>query len=63
MLLVIDIGNTNIVMGVYDGAHLLKDWRIRSERNITEDEFNILVSNLFTGSNIDINKIDKTTQL
>jgi type III pantothenate kinase len=60
MLLVIDIGNTNIVMGVYDGAHLLKDWRIRSERNITEDEFNLLVSNLFAGSNIDINKIDKT---
>lgn len=60
MLLVIDIGNTNIVMGVYDGAHLLKDWRIRSEKNITEDEFNLLVSNLFAGSNIDINKIDNT---
>ena len=60
MLLVIDIGNTNIVMGIYDGAHLLKDWRIRSERNTTEDEFNLLVSNLFAASNINTNEIDKT---
>ncbi|MDI6686704.1 MAG: type III pantothenate kinase [Desulfobacterales bacterium] len=60
MLLVIDIGNTNIVMGVYDGAHLLKDWRIRSQRDITEDEFNIIASNLFAEGNINIDKIDKT---
>ena len=60
MLLVIDIGNTNIVMGIYDGTHLLKDWRIRSERNTTEDEFNLLVSNLFAASNINTDEIDKT---
>ncbi|MBW1822929.1 MAG: type III pantothenate kinase, partial [Deltaproteobacteria bacterium] len=35
MLLVIDIGNTNTVIGVYDGNHLIKDWRIRTERNTT----------------------------
>ena len=43
MLLVIDIGNTNIVMGIYDGETLIRDWRIRTERNTTEDEFNILI--------------------
>jgi type III pantothenate kinase len=47
MLLVIDIGNTNTVMGVYDGKRLVRDWRLRTERNTTEDEFNILVSSLF----------------
>jgi type III pantothenate kinase len=60
MLLVIDIGNTNTVIGVYDGRHLLKDWRIRTERRTTEDEFNILASNLFSEGNIRSNKINKT---
>jgi type III pantothenate kinase len=60
MLLVIDIGNTNTVIGVYDGRHLVKDWRIRTERRTTEDEFNILASNLFSGGNISAKKINKT---
>ena len=60
MLLVIDIGNTNTVIGVYDGRHLVKDWRIRTERRTTEDEFNILASNLFSEGNISSKKIHKT---
>jgi type III pantothenate kinase len=60
MLLVIDIGNTHTVIGVYDGRHLVRDWRIRTERRTTEDEFNILASNLFSGSNISSKKISKT---
>jgi type III pantothenate kinase len=60
MLLVIDIGNTHTVIGVYDRKHLVKDWRIRTERRTTEDEFNILASNLFSESNISSNKINKT---
>lgn len=60
MLLVIDIGNTNTVIGVYDGRHLIKDWRIRTERRTTEDEFNILASNLFSDGNISSKNIDKT---
>ena len=60
MLLVIDVGNTNTVIGVYDGRHLVKDWRIRTERRTTEDEFNILATNLFSGSNIDAKNIGKT---
>ena len=60
MLLVIDIGNTNTVIGVYDGKHLVKDWRIRTERRTTEDEFNILATNLFSEGNISSKNIDKT---
>jgi type III pantothenate kinase len=48
MLLVIDVGNTNTVLGVFDGDRLATDWRIRTERNATEDELNILVRNLFS---------------
>jgi type III pantothenate kinase len=60
MLLVIDIGNTNTVMGVYQGHRLIKDWRLRTERNTTEDEFNVIVSSLFAQAGIPPEKIEKT---
>lgn len=60
MLLVIDVGNTNTVIGVYNGNSLVKDWRIRTERRTTEDEFNILLTNLFTNGNIKSADIEKT---
>lgn len=60
MLLVIDVGNTNIVLGVYNGRTLIEDWRIRTERNITEDEFHILAFSLFEGSRIRPEEIDRT---
>ncbi|RJP74980.1 MAG: type III pantothenate kinase [Desulfobacteraceae bacterium] len=60
MLLVIDVGNTNTVLGIYNGKRLVKDWRIRTERNATEDEFFILASNLFLGSNIRFDEIKRT---
>lgn len=60
MLLVIDVGNTNTVMGIYDGRQLLKDWRIRTERNTTEDEFNLLAANLFASSRIKIENVTRT---
>ncbi|MBT3312663.1 MAG: type III pantothenate kinase [Desulfobacterales bacterium] len=60
MLLVIDVGNTNMVIGVFDGDNLIKDWRIRTERNRTADEFGVLASNLITGSGINMIDIKKT---
>jgi len=60
MLLVIDIGNTNTVIGVYAGKHLIQDWRIRTERRTTEDEFHVLASNLFAESKINSKDIGKT---
>ena len=60
MLLVIDVGNTNTVIGIYDGRQLLKDWRIRTERNTTEDEFNLLVTNLFAGNQVSLEQVDRT---
>jgi type III pantothenate kinase len=52
MLLVIDVGNTNTVIGVFDGKALKHSWRIRTERNTTEDEFNVLTTSLFAGGDI-----------
>lgn len=46
MLLVIDVGNTNIVLGVYDGEKLLDNWRISTDRNRTTDEYGGSIMNL-----------------
>ena len=48
MLLAVDIGNTNTVIGVYDGDRLIHHWRLRTEKDATEDEFYLLVTNLFS---------------
>lgn len=47
MLLVIDVGNTNIVFGVYEGKELLYDWRIATEKNRTSDEYGLLFEQIF----------------
>ena len=60
MLFVIDVGNTNIVMGVFDGDKLARHWRIRTERNTTEDEFQVLAAGLFGRSGITFKAIEKT---
>lgn len=60
MLLVIDVGNTNTVMGIYRGEVLVKDWRIRTERKTTEDEFNVIVTSLFAIDGIEIGAIRRT---
>lgn len=60
MLLVIDVGNTNTVIGVYEDDVLKQDWRIRTIRETTADEFNILARALFADKGIrrtDISKI------
>lgn len=47
MLLVLDIGNTNIVMGAYEGKRLMKHWRISTDRQKTGDEYGMLMNDLF----------------
>ena len=53
MLLAIDIGNTNIVLGVFDGARLLESWRLATMRERTADELGLLVDALFAHSRIE----------
>ncbi len=59
MLLVIDVGNTNTVIGVYKNDILKFDWRIRTVRNATADEFNVLANSLFLDKGMDRKKIKK----
>ena len=52
MLLAIDIGNTNIVFGVFKEKNLIKNWRIFTEKNKTADEYGVSLLNLFYFSKI-----------
>ncbi|MGE5373135.1 MAG: type III pantothenate kinase [Solirubrobacterales bacterium] len=47
MILVLDVGNSNIVAGVYRGDELLNHWRVRTDRLRTADEFGIIFMGLF----------------
>jgi len=49
-LLVVDVGNTNVVLGVYDGDELLRSWRLATARERTADEYGILVKQLTDGT-------------
>lgn len=47
MILVMDIGNTNIVLGLYQGKELLHHWRLSTNRGATVDEYGMIIHNLF----------------
>ncbi|MDX2481328.1 MAG: type III pantothenate kinase [Desulfuromusa sp.] len=47
MLLVIDVGNSNTVLGIYDGQNLVKDWRVGTDKYRTIDEYAMLINDLF----------------
>jgi len=47
MILVFDVGNTNIVVGVYDRNELLTHWRIRTDTLRTADEYGVMLNSLF----------------
>lgn len=53
MLLAIDVGNTNIVLGVFDGETLVQSWRLQTVRERTSDELGLLVDGLFEHSRIE----------
>jgi len=48
MLLVIDVGNSNIVLGVYDGLQLVRNWRLSTDKSRTSDEYAVLLHSLFS---------------
>src|SRR5207247_2421199 len=52
LLLTIDLGNTNTVLGVFEGAALRAHWRLATRREQTADEYGILVRNLFASSGL-----------
>jgi len=57
MLFVVDIGNTNTVLGVFRGAELAASWRITTPRAQTGDEFGLLLRGLFATHQLDVTAI------
>ncbi len=58
MILTIDVGNTNTVLGIYKEEKLVKHWRVSTDKNKTPDEYGTLFYNLFDYSGFDIKKIN-----
>jgi type III pantothenate kinase len=58
MLLAIDIGNSNVVLGVFDGERLRASWRIGTKASITADEYAMIMKDLFGFAGIEFKQID-----
>jgi len=58
MILVFDVGNTNIVLGVYDERVLTHHWRVSTEKSRTMDEYAVVIKNLFDFSGLTFQEID-----
>jgi type III pantothenate kinase len=57
MLLVLDVGNTNTVLGLYDEAQLRANWRVATTKTQTVDEYGVIFRNLFSMDGIDAKQV------
>lgn len=57
MLFTVDIGNTNIMFGVFKERDLINHWRIGTDKNKTSDEYGVLFRNLLDISGVEVNSI------
>src|SRR4051794_29096696 len=57
MLLVLDVGNTNTVLGLYDKAELRANWRVSTAKTQTVDEYGVLFRNLFSMDAMDAKQV------
>lgn len=53
MLLAVDIGNTNIAIGIFQGKKLIENWKIRTEKEKTSDEYTLILLDLFHFSRLE----------
>lgn len=57
LLLCIDVGNTQSVMGIFRGREIISRWRIRSDRDRTADEYSHLIKDLLRGDGVDLGSL------
>lgn len=57
MILLFDVGNTNIVLGVYDERLLTHHWRVSTDKSRTVDEYAVVIKNLFDFSGLTFQEI------
>lgn len=58
MLLAFDVGNSNIVLGVFKDGKMITNWRLETDNNKSADEYGMIVSQLFKYEGLDISEVD-----
>jgi type III pantothenate kinase len=58
MLLALDVGNTNVTIGIFHSERLTHNWRLRTVRDHTADEWGILLRNLFSLSSLNLSEVN-----
>lgn len=58
MLLTVDIGNTNVTLGLFEGDKLLADWRLRSFRHASRDEVGMALMSLFQHAELSVDNLE-----
>lgn len=58
MILTLDIGNTNIKTALFEGMELVQYWRISTNRNMSSDEYGILIMNLFAHNGLRVDQVE-----
>ncbi len=59
MLLAIDVGNTNIAFGTYDGRHWTHHWRVRTVPDKMPDEYAVLFRALMREAGLELSQVDR----
>ncbi|MGM0471476.1 MAG: type III pantothenate kinase [Bacillota bacterium] len=59
MILAIDVGNTNTVLGVFENKDLIVDWRVATEKDKTADEYGMLLFDLFNYNQLEVNEVER----
>ena len=58
MVLTVDIGNTNIVLGVFDQDELVFTARVSTDKNRTADEYSVMIHGIFEINGFDLSRFD-----
>ena len=56
MLLAFDVGNTNIVLGVFKDGNLIQNWRMETDNNKSADEYGMIINQLFSYEGLNTKK-------
>jgi len=58
MIFVLDVGNTNIVLGVYKNDDLIAEWRLSTDSKRTSDEYGVQVLKLFNSKELNLDEVE-----
>src|SRR5437867_2059931 len=58
VLLALDVGNSNVTIGAFEGPRLIGNWRLRTVHDQTADEWGVLLRNCFALASLDIGRVN-----